>query len=176
MIDIRLLPAGTDSSVIAGLVALTNAAYRVAEKGLWVEGTDRTDTADMTKLVQAGEIVAACDAGGRIRGSMRLFRLDSGEADFGMLAVDPEARGAGVGRALIGFAERWAVDNSLDVLQLELLWPREWTHPEKAFLREWYTRIGFELTRVDDFSADYPSLSTRLATPCDLLIFHKSVR
>jgi hypothetical protein len=43
----------------------------------------------------------------------------------------------------------------------------------KKFLYDWYTRLGYRVIGTGDLADDYPALVSRLATPCDFLIFHK---
>jgi hypothetical protein len=60
-------------------------------------------------------------------------------------------------------------------MQLELLVPRDWSHPTKEFTRDWYTRMGYRVVRTGRFDEDYPHLVPHLATPCDFLIFLKDL-
>ncbi|MET8450428.1 GNAT family N-acetyltransferase [Streptomyces sp. NPDC005209] len=55
-----------------------------------------------------------------------------------MLAASPGRRGLGIGRELMRFVERDARQRGLETMQLALLVPREWSHPSKVFLDEWY--------------------------------------
>jgi GNAT superfamily N-acetyltransferase len=90
-----------------------------------------------------------------------------------MLAVDPARRGAGIGRELVGFAERWAHDQGLERMQLELLVPRTWAHPFKELLRVWYTRIGYREVRIGQIEETYPALGPLLATACDFVVYRR---
>jgi Acetyltransferase (GNAT) family len=90
-----------------------------------------------------------------------------------MLVADPAHRRRGVGRELIGFAERWSQAQGLATMQLELLVPRHWRHPAKEFLKAWYTRIGYRPIRTGLIEESYPELAPHLATPCDFVIYHK---
>ena len=85
-------------------------------------------------------------------------------------------RRQGIGRELVRFAERWSREQGLDTMQLEVLVPRQWSHPSKEFLRAWYTRIGYRPVRTGQFEESYPELAPLLATPCDFVIYHKSMR
>ena len=60
-------------------------------------------------------------------------------------------------------------------MQLELLVPREWTHPSKQFLADWYDRLGYRVTQRADLAEDYPHLAPSLATPCDFLVYRKDL-
>ena len=58
----------------------------------------------------------------------------------------------------------------------QLLAPRDWTHPFKARLREWYEcRLGYEPMHEADFAADYPRIAPLLACPCTYTVFHKEL-
>jgi GNAT superfamily N-acetyltransferase len=192
MPSIDMLPTGAagDADVVARLTDLVNRVYAVAEAGLWVEGAARTTAAEMAGLIAAGEIaVARHDRhdghgvhgeqeghdghDGAIVGSVRIQRIDDGLGEFGMLVADPTRRGAGIGRDLVAFAEDWCRGQGHAVMQLELLVPRDWTHPEKEFLDAWYTRIGYRPVRTGGFEESYPHLAPLLATPCDFVIYHK---
>ena len=58
-------------------------------------------------------------------------------------------------------------------MQLELLVPREWSHPNKEFLAGWYGRRGYELIARRAMDEAYPHLAPLLATPCDLQVREK---
>jgi GNAT superfamily N-acetyltransferase len=173
---IELLPQETaaDAAVMSQLSDLINAVYQVAEEGFWVDGTLRTNLAEVTSFTEAGEIaVARLD--GRIVGCLHLQRLGDGVSEFGMLTAAPEHRGIGVGRELVRFAERHGRAQGTRVMQLELLAPRTWSHPGKEFLAGWYERIGYRMIRFAALEEYYPHLKPLLATPCDLRVYHKDL-
>jgi GNAT superfamily N-acetyltransferase len=167
--------AAADEDVVAHLTDLVNRVYAEAEDGLWVDGAARTSEAEMAGLIAAGEIAVARQPGRaeRIVGSVRIQQIDDQLGEFGMLVADPAHRSQGIGRDLVGFAEDWCRRQDRTVMQLELLVPREWTHPVKAFLDAWYTRIGYRPVRTGTIDEAYPHLAPLLATPCDFVIYHK---
>jgi len=177
MIGVRIAPAAAagDTALVNQLTALVNCVYAVAEEGLWADGTPRTTPAEMAGLIAAGQIAVA-RAKEQIVGAVRIQRLDTGEGELGMLVADPAHRGTGVGRELVRFAERWSREQGLDTMQLEVLVPRQWSHPSKEFLMAWYTRIGYRPVRSGQIEESYPELAPHLATPCDFVIYHKSLR
>ena len=164
--------AAADADLVAQLTDLVNRVYATAEDGLWVDGATRTTPAEMTQLIAAGQIAVA-RVDGDVVGSVRIQQLDSGAGELGMLVADPDRRSEGIGRDLVGFAEGLTRQRGLAVMQLELLVPREWTHPTKEFLNAWYTRIGYRPVRTGRIDASYPQLAPLLATPCDFVIYHK---
>ena len=177
MIDVQIAPAeaAEDTALVSQLAALVNSVYAVAEEGLWADGTPRTTPAEMVGLIATGQIAVA-RAKEQIVGAVRIQRLDTGEGELGMLVADPTHRGTGVGRELVRFAERWSREQGLDTMQLEVLVPRQWSHPSKEFLKAWYTRVGYRPVRTGQIEDSYPDLAPLLATPCDFVIYHKSLR
>jgi len=175
-IEIRALPpaASEDPELIRLIADLTNEVYAAAEEGLWSEGATRTNVDEVAALVGAEEITVA-RLHGEIVGSVRIQRLDERTGEFGMLVADPAHRGVGVGRELVRFAERECRAAGARAMQLELLVPRDWTHPVKEFLADWYTRIGYRVTRTGTIDEAYPHLAPLLATPCDFVIYEKDL-
>jgi ribosomal protein S18 acetylase RimI-like enzyme len=157
---------------MARIAELTNEVYAEAERGLWAEGATRTTVDGIVALTRAGELAVA-RLGGEVVGSMRVRRVDPDTGEFGMLAADPAHRGIGVGRELVRFAERTSREDGLRAMRLELLVPKGWTHPTKAFLAAWYTRLGYRVVHTGRLDDDYPALAPLLATPCDLMTYEK---
>lgn len=165
--------ASHGDTVLAGEVAsLVNEVYAVAEKGLWVEGTARTTTEEISELIAVGQIALAqleeC-----IVGCVRIQVLDEDRGEFGMLVTAPSHRGLGIGRELVSFAERQCAERGMRAVQLELLVPQRWMHPTKEFLHSWYTRIGYRVVGHGRLAEDYPRLAPLLATACDYRIYEK---
>jgi GNAT superfamily N-acetyltransferase len=172
--EIAMLPAAVadDAAQTAGLTSLINGVYAEAEDGLWVEGASRTTVERVTELVREGKIAVARLAG-QIVGCVRIQFLGDGVGEFGMLAVLPSSRGTGVGRDLVRFAEQVTKRAGCDIMQLEVLVPRGWSHPSKEFLTDWYTRSGYKLSRIGAIEESYPELAPQLATPCDYMIYQR---
>ncbi|MFG1708796.1 GNAT family N-acetyltransferase [Nonomuraea sp. M3C6] len=169
---LSLLPVHTEPAVLTRLSDLVNEVYAEAEKGLWQDGATRTSTAEVAEMTGAGQMAVAW-LGRHIVGCVRVRPLDDGTAEFGMLAADPAHRGRGIGRDLVAFAERHALDSGRPVMRLEILTPRSWTHPSKEFLAGWYARLGYQRTGVNAVEESYPGLAPLLATPCDLVAYRK---
>lgn len=176
-LEIAMLPAAVadDAAQTAGLTDLINGVYAEAENGLWVEGASRTTVEKVTELVREGKIAVARVAG-QIVGCVRIQFLGDGVGEFGMLAVLPSSRGTGVGRDLVRFAEQVTRRAGRDIMQLEVLVPRGWSHPSKEFLTDWYTRSGYKLARIGAIEESYPELAPQLATPCDYMIYRRTLR
>ena len=179
-IEMLSTTAAADEALVAELTGLVNRVYAKAEEGLWVDGATRTTPEEMAGLIAAGEIAAARSGGSdgsddQIVGSVRVQQIDEVTGEFGMLVADPAHRGVGIGRDLVGFAEERFRRRGVPTMQLELLVPRDWTHPTKEFLDAWYTRIGYRPVRTGRIDDDYAHLAPLLATPCDFVIYHKAL-
>jgi GNAT superfamily N-acetyltransferase len=169
-----MLPAAMskDQRLVAEITDLVNQVYATAEAGLWVDGATRTTAAEIERLIATRQIgVARADDG--IVGAIRIQQLDATTGEFGILVAHPARRGIGVGRELIRFAEHLSLQRGLNTMQLELLFPRDWSHPTKEFLHAWYTRIGYRVVRTGRIDDAYPDLAPLLSTPCNFVVYHK---
>jgi ribosomal protein S18 acetylase RimI-like enzyme len=175
-IEVELLSrsARSDAALMERITELANEVYAVAEAGLWTDGASRTSVGEIDELTRAGEIAVA-RMGDKVVGCVRLQRLDERTGEFGMLCADPAHRGIGIGRELVRFAEQKSRADGVSTMQLELLVPREWTHPTKQFLAEWYSRMGYRVARTGTIDELYPDLAPLLATPCDFVIYRKEL-
>jgi N-acetylglutamate synthase-like GNAT family acetyltransferase len=161
-----------DAGLADELADLINDVYAVAESGLWRDGMQRTTADELADEIRAGEIVVAT-RDEEIVGCVRVHDVADDTSEFGILAAAPAARGSGVGTALLDFAEQRSRERGMRAMQLELLVPREWSHPSKEFLKGWYGRRGYELIGTRDIGTAYPQLVPLLATPCDLQVREK---
>ncbi|WP_240377102.1 GNAT family N-acetyltransferase [Bacillus piscicola] len=176
-IEIHMLPksASTNIEDMERLTNIINRVYAAAEGSLWSPGTVRTTVDEMTELTRDGEIAVA-RATGQIVGCVRIRQVDQEMGEFGLLAVDSDYQGAGIGRALIRFAEQKGQKEHLHRMQLELLVPEEGSHPTKVTLENWYTRLGYLPVRAETVAASFPKLAPLLATPCQFKVFQKELR
>jgi ribosomal protein S18 acetylase RimI-like enzyme len=175
-LEIAMLPsaAADDVQLIAVLTSLINDVYAVAEEGLWAQGTSRTSAEEISGIVRAGQMAVA-RVDGQIVGCVRIQLLDGSIGEFGMLAVVPSHRGVGVGGELVRFAEQAVRTQRFETMQLEVLVPRDWSHPSKEFISSWYARIGYRPVRVGAIEETYPELAPFLATPCDFVIYRRAL-
>ncbi len=168
----------------AAIVDLVNPAYTEAEGGLWASADfQRTNAEEVSGLIASGQMLVAVDPDGSVVGCIR-WHLAPGVArrvaEFGMLAVKPSSRRAGLGRRLIRGAEALAVQAGCEAIQCELLVPAEGGHANKDKMRGWYTEVlGYALDapRTRDFCDVYGSLTQTfpLACACNLEIYSKEL-
>lgn len=173
---IEMMPpsAAGDQAAMTALAKLVNDVYAAAEKGLWSDGASRTSPGGIAELVKAGEMAVAT-RGETVVGCVRIQRLDDGAGEFGMLAAARAHQGVGTGRELVRFAERRGRDMGCETMQLELLVPREWKHPSKEFLNEWYLRLGYMVVDTVPVDTFEPGLAPLLAAPCEFAIYRKDL-
>ena len=172
--EVNLLAAGEaqNDAIAEELAGLINAAYAVGEAGLWLEGTTRTQPAEIAEAIRSGGVLAASFEGRRV-GCAYVRPMDADTADLALISVAPDQWGSGVGRELVRSAEELMRSRGVTTMQLELLVPKGWVHPEKERLRSWYTRLGYEVVRSAPFEQVAAQLAPQLGTPCEFLIFHK---
>ncbi|GAB3011517.1 GNAT family N-acetyltransferase [Streptomyces pseudoechinosporeus] len=154
---------------------LVNRVYAVAEDGQWLPGATRTSMEEITELTRARQIVVA-RTGGTLVGSIRVQLLDPETGESGMLVADPDYRNMGIGRELRRFAVDMLRKRGAKALQIELLVPRDWSQESKQFMAEWNERAGYRVIRKGAFEEQYPDLAPLLATPCDFIIYEKTIR
>lgn len=174
--EIQMLPcsAGTHTEDMERMTDIINRAFAASEEGIWMNGAARTTVEEIKTFTGKGEMAAARSMG-EIVGCVRIRRIDRETGEFGMLAVDSEYQGAGIGRELVRFAERKCQNERLRKMQLELLVPQEITHPTKVFLENWYHRIGYRRVATEPFDASFPELARMLAIPCKFAVFQKEL-
>ena len=161
-----------DESIVPELVSLINRAYAKGEAGLWRDDIGRTDEAEIAEAVRAGHMLVAT-VDGRIAGCLRTRSLDASTSEVGLIGVDPDGWGGGIGRALVSAAENRARSGGADAMRLELLVPRTGTHPGKERLRGWYTRRGYSIVGRVPMEEYLPHVAPLLSAPGDILVFEK---
>ena len=173
-VEVKLLAPdeARDEVFVKELACIINGAYAVGEAGLWLEGTTRTGYGEIAEAIHSGEMLAAT-LEGRLVGCAYVRPLDARTADLGLISVAPDQWGRGAGRELVRSAEDLMRSRGMTTMQLELLVPKGWVHPEKDRLRGWYTRLGYRVVRSAPFEQVAAHLASQLAVPCEFLIFRK---
>ena len=162
-------------AAIDALSKLVNGVYRQAEAGIWVAGYERTSSEEIRRLWLRDELILAQKDNGLI-GCIHVAHHHEDTAVFGMLVTASASRGQAVGTRLLDAAEQRGRDLNCNLMRLELLTPRLFRHPVKAFLSQWYERVGYHRVEHAAFEEKYPHLAADLATPCDFIVYTKSLR
>jgi len=160
-----------DHAVVGEITELINAVYLVAEADLWSGDVQRTDVDEVAASIAAGHILVARSEE-QILGVVQT-RVVDGLGWFGMLAVDPRARGLGIGGRLIEAAEHAARDAGADAMRIEVLTPSGISHRPKADLTRWYERHGYQRIGTEPLPVDAAELTDLLAVPCHLEVLRK---
>jgi len=167
--------ADLEASKIKQLMDLINAVYDDAETGMWKRLGTRTNPGEVERLLRNQALILA-ELDGMLVGAVNVNLMNDGIGEFGMLVADLNQRGKGIGSALVDRAEHWARGMACHTMRLELLTPRNWIHPSKEFLKQWYSRIGYTPQASEPFETLHPELVPELATECDFTVWHKSLR
>lgn len=142
---------------VEGITAVINGAFRMAES-FFIEG-DRINADSVRELMSKGQFVVAEDDGSLI-GCVYLERR--GERTYlGLLAVDPQHQGAGIGSKLMTFAEENCAKAGARFMDLRIVNLRTENH---AF----YERRGYMETGTEPFPSE---LTTKL--PCHFVNMSK---
>lgn len=143
----HILPA--TPADISELLPIINSAFRgdKARQG-WtheadlIQGTQRTDEASLRALMQMTDVTLLkyCNDAGAIEGCVLLHKKKRG-LYLGMLTVNPELQGAGIGKKLLEAAEDHARRKDCPFIYMTVFSVR-------TELIAWYERHGYRNTGV----------------------------
>ncbi|TCJ13768.1 GNAT family N-acetyltransferase [Flaviaesturariibacter flavus] len=142
---------------IPDLIQLLNRAYRGnAARAGWtheadlIEGEQRTDESELTEKLQHPDatLLKWLDDSSALRGCVYLEKKGS-DLYLGMLSVDPEAQGGGVGKKLLQAAEGHALQSGCTGIVMTVISVR-------TELLEWYQRHGYAVTGKEEPFPDDP--------------------
>jgi GNAT superfamily N-acetyltransferase len=159
---------------IEQLTALINSVYKASEGDFWPsDGSySRTNIDEVTDFISKEEmIVAYLDS--EIVGSVHIYPVNETILGFGMLTSSKKYRKKGIGNELLKSVEAYAVENGFKIIQLELLKPIAFNHPEKEFLAFWYQKCGYKYHETIPHEKLYFKQATMLKFPCKFDIFQK---
>lgn len=118
------------------LVGVINRAFAVELKFF---STERIDLAETLDHMQKGEFLLA-EEEGRIAGCVYVELVGDSRCYFGLLSVEPDAQGRGLGRKLIEDAEDFARANGCPVMEIRVLNLRTELPPL-------YDKLGYKFAR-----------------------------
>ncbi|MEZ4957002.1 MAG: GNAT family N-acetyltransferase [Saprospiraceae bacterium] len=129
------------------IVHLLNITYRgeesykgwTTEAGI-IKGTIRTDEAIVDELMkEEGSVFFKClDEKNKLVGCVNLKKKGT-KMYLGMLSVQPDLQGNGIGKRFLMEAENWARKNNCDTLFMQVI-------SEREELNDWYKRHGYRET------------------------------
>ena len=145
------------------LQPLVHRAYRGdSARGGWTHEADlldgqRIDRATLEALIaDPAQAVIVAESQGAAVGCVQVSQKPDGLAYLGMLTVDPLLQGSGLGRRLIGEAERTAHDQ-FGSTRMEMT-----VIVQRTELIDWYVRRGYALTGE---TRPFPATDPRFGLP-----------
>ena len=128
---------------IPAIVPLVNRAFLVED---FIVG-DRTSAENVLELMQTRTFLVL-EEEGKIVASINV-EVRGERGYFGMLAVDTERQGTGLGRRMIEEAEHFCRSNGCSMMDLKVLSPRTNLFPL-------YQKFGYEISGKEEFHTTRP--------------------
>jgi GNAT superfamily N-acetyltransferase len=148
--------AGQDDS--PELIAMINEAFAIEE---FLEGT-RTDEVRLQDMMGTGKFLLAEDDHHRVMASVYV-ELRGSRGYLGMLAVSRKHQGKGLGRIMVGAAEKYCREQGCTAMDLTVLSLR----PD---LPPFYRKLGYAEVRTEDF---IPSRRLKDGMQCHAIVMSK---
>ena len=148
---------------IARLQPFVHAAYRgdSARKG-WTHEADlldgqRIDIESLSAMIDdPGHVILLAERQGEMVGCVQVTNKGNGLTYLGMLSVDPDRQGGGMGRRLIAAAESEA-RSTFKATHMEMT-----VIVQRGELIDWYVRCGYQLTGE---TRPFPATDPRFGLP-----------
>jgi GNAT superfamily N-acetyltransferase len=142
------------------MARLINSAFAVEK---FIEG-GRTNEAELLERMQKGEFFLGLDVSGELVASVYV-ELRGKRGYFGMLAVDPQRQGNGLGRKMVEAAEEYCRRRGCTAMDLTVLSLR----PE---LPPVYHKLGYAESGVEEFR---PSRPLKPGVECHCIVMSKKL-
>ena len=147
------------------VAALVNAAFQV--EAFFKRG-DRTDAAEVRDLMQRGEFLVLDDSQGAGDQGTGLtacvyVRMNGDRGYFGMLSIDPESQGRGLGRSMVAAVESRFRAQGCHAVDIHVVNMRKELPP-------FYERLGYVASGTLPFPDDGTATQ-----PCHFIVMTKRV-
>lgn len=126
----------TEANAVA-LTQLINRAFKVELKFFTTERIDLTET--LSHFQKGTFLLAECDG---VLAACNYVELRGASGYFGLLSVDPDWQGRGLGRTLIEQAEDYCSIAGCGVMQIRVL-------NHRTELPPFYEKLGYEVARLE---------------------------
>jgi len=162
---------------IESVAKLINQVYLITEHDFWPHNGnyERTNVTEIARYIANRELIIAKIAH-EIVGAVHVYPIKLAICGFGMLVAAPDKKGIGIGATLMEGIENWAKTNGYNSIQLELLKPVDYKHPDKEFLNSWYNRLGYRFISKSLYADLYPRQAHLLKIPCNFEIYQKNLK
>jgi len=146
---------------IVQLHEIMRIAYEVTEIEIWGPNYIRLYIEDFTRLIESGNIFVAY-LNNKIVGSVHIYSKDKNTYSFGLLSVDFNVGGQGIGTALIERVEEEALKNGAKQIKMEILRVKNLDVPHKIRLANYYKRLGYQYDHSEDCACIIPDWKYKL--------------
>ena len=174
-----LIPGDNDLSKaqISTIAKLINNVYLSSESDFWPQNGDyeRTTTEEIGNFIKNKELIIA-KLKGILVGAVHVYHIENDICGFGMLVSSPEYRKTGIGSTLMSAVENWARIKHYNIIQLELLRPLHYRHPQKEFLKNWYEKLNYQMVKSATYKDLYPDQAHLLKIQCTFDIYQKNLK
>ncbi len=169
-----IIASQLDENQAGFLISMINGVYQDSEGDIWKDDHKRIVQSRLLEIIAKEELLLAVNED-VIYGCIHLVQMDNQMAKLKMLVANPQFKKMGIGSLLVNFTENEARKGGKSKMQLELLVPTEFSHPDKVFLSNRYTRIGYQKVAEHDVDYVHQGLSKLLKTGCRAEIYHKNL-
>ena len=144
----------------AAMAPIINSAFAIET---FLDG-QRTSESQLADMMRKGEFLLGFNSAGRLVASVYV-EVRGSHGYFGMLAVDPQQQGAGLGRAMVEAAEQHCREKGCSAMDLTVLSLR----PE---LPPYYRKLGYAESGVEEFR---PTRALKNSVECHCIVMSKTL-
>lgn len=143
---------------------IINEAYKSDEAGIWIKDFSRTNLEEISSYIKKEEMFGWF----KNKQLVSVIRIESinNEAHLGMVSIKKAYKGEGIPSMLFKHTHELLLDRGVQKVNLDLLMPKNWKHPNKEKLFSWYSRLGYEMQNETPFEEVFKEGLKFLATDC----------
>ena len=130
--------------------------YYKNEIDFWEKDYFRISKEECLTFIKNNELFVLDDEG-EILGFVCIKKVNPEILSFSMLTIIEKHQKKGCGNIILEYIIRKAKKGNFNKITIEILCAKNWKHPQKEFLIQWYTKHGFIFKREFSFEKLYPS-------------------
>lgn len=158
----------------AAMFDIMRDAYARTEVEIWGENYVRMPQDEYEGLIEKGRILVAL-LDDRIAGVVYSYTIDEQTSAFSLLGVHRDFEGKGIGGRLIEAAEKRALEEGSNYMNLDILRPRDIEVPLKERLRAWYVGMDYTFSHHQNFQDRRPDRAKDLKAPSVFDCYRKKI-